>query len=433
MAEEAPKPPEIDPEQVAQAAALENAPVPESPAVLPIEIQEVADHDTAAQPADDPVARDSETEARIQELRNRGRVGVLTEGTERPDTSNRLKKSEHDPEAIAAVNKANRLLQQQRTVHLEGQGRDTRLGIGQTFKTATAHKLNTVAGEYSDSPHPEVKEYFEDPEGWETRVRDQLKANGNSDEWINEYLDDEKSNFDRQLARIGERYDSSRDAWLQDKYEDLESQTRIQDKFRGDLLDLYARDPEKYKAMSTEEFVTQGREFRSTSWETAKRATMESWGSSLSESLPKLVENASSIYDFRGTMNTLINKLRNQMDKKGISPEELISFVEALEGKEAPYSQIPEDRADLPAYDKAYDDRLDTERRIRNSYQHGYFNIDDFAKDLDRSPREQMKEAVERAKVVTDRWVEAGKKARQEFEEKWGAEPQGEEPEPQAA
>ena len=61
----------------------------------------------AADGSADP-ANDTELEERLNDLRERGRVGVLTEGTERNDTTDRLKNSDNDPEAIALVNKANR-------------------------------------------------------------------------------------------------------------------------------------------------------------------------------------------------------------------------------------------------------------------------------------------------------------------------------------
>lgn len=435
MADSAPKPEElpvtaqIDPSQVAEAAALEDQHDAEDSSVLPIEIQEVTEPDTSARIVDNPV-RDDETEARIQELRNRGRVGVLTEGTERPDASHRMKNTDHDPDAIAAANKANRQAQQERAEHIGDRRKPT---VGETFKRATNIKLDTVAGKYNDSPVPDVKAYFEDPAGWEEKLRSDLRDRGRSDEQIEGRIEDLKSIYDRELARIGEKSDEMRDDWLQEKYLHLDVQTRDQDAFRGDLLDLYARDPEKYKAMSTEEFVAEGREFRRSSWETSARATLQSLGSALNETLPKLVEDASSLDLFCREMNKQFNDLLLRIVRQDIDVEELYSFVEAIEGKEGPYPQIPEDPADGAAYEKALDDRYNTIDRAEYASMHGYFTVNDFVKDLDRSPREQMKEAVERAKVVTDRWVEAGKKAREEFETKWGKAPNSEEPEPQAA
>lgn len=453
MSEGLPKPdgidfvPPVDPNQVAQDAALENPQVTEGEPVLATEMQEDTQHDVSDQVVDDTAALDSETEARIQELRDRGRVGVLTEGTERRtiDYIGRMDNSEHDPDAIAAVNKANRLSQQQLAEHLVRQGRDDpRLRIGKNFEDATNWKLDEVAREVDpnnrrDRRSHDLKEYFEDPEGWETRLRERFKDNGKSDERIEEDIELRKGSLDSELERIGEKGDETREYWLQRDYERLKAKTSGQDQYRGDLLNLYARDPEKYKAMATEEFVAEGRKFRDDGQETSRLARLESFGKSLEQRLPEFVEDASSLADFCEEMSKIVSSLQRLRGRGDFHPEELFSFVEAIEGKEIPGedtlpedSKTPEQKEAVRAYNRGQKARQDTEYRL--SYgRHGYFSADDFPLDLDRPPREQMREAVERIKSFTNNWITDGQKAREEFDKKWGKAPEDKEPNPKAA
>ncbi len=358
MSEGLPKPDGFD-----FVSPVEPSRVAEEGSVIPTEIQEDTPHDVSGQVADGSVTLSPEAEARIEELRNRGRIGVLTEGTERRavDYTGRMKNSEHDPDAIAAVNKANRLNQQKLAE------RRRRMGATQ--------------------------------EG------------------------------------IGEKWDARRDGSARYDHEAVRELQQQQDGFRGDLLDLYARDPEKYKIIPTEEFVAQGREFKKSSWETSRLAYLESSGKWLEEKLPQLVEDASSITDFCSKMDVVLNEIRWQLERQG-DKEALYGFIEAVEGKEIPdMDTLPDDNKTdeqieaIRAYNRGKKARRDTEDRLYMASLHGYFRPDDFVSDLDRSPREQMKEAVERAMNITDQWVEAGQKARTDFEEKWGKAPESTEPE----
>lgn len=448
MSGELPKPdgidfvPPVDPTQVAEAAALENPQVTEGKPVQPAEMQEDTHHGVSDQVADDDsTAISPETEARIEELRKRGRVGVLTEGTERPDTSHRMKNSDYDPDVIAAVNKAARLQDQQDDEYIKRKsgGRVTpKPKIRDQFVRATDGKLDEITGKRDTDGG--LREYFEDPEGWEAGQRAYLKdSEGFGDERTERHIETRKDIFDRSLRDIGEKWDDRRSEWLERNYEALKDRQRGEDGYRGDLLDLYARNPEKYKSMSTEEFVAVGKEFRSDSRGTSRLASLESFGKSLEEKLPQLVEDASSITDFCSKMDEVLNSIRWDLERQG-NWEDLYGFIEAVEGKETPdRDTLPDDnktdeqKEAIRAYRRGVKARRDTEDRLYTASVHGYFRPDDFVSDLDQSPREQMKEAVERAKKITDQWVEDGQKARAKFDEKWGKAPEDKDPEPKAA
>lgn len=424
--------PLIDPNQVAEAAALEDPQTNQSDSVTAADMQEDTHHSVTDQVADDSVALDSETEARLEELRNRGRVGVLTEGTERPDTSGRMKNSDHDPEAIATVNKANRLTRQKREEHADG-FYAPRAHAGETFRRTTDRKLNAIAEDDN------LKKSFEDPVAWEAGLRSGLEDLGHSDDAIESDIDRMKTVRDRNLERIEEEADSWRADLLQDGYNTLRGETTRQDQYRGDLLDLYARNPEKYKVMLTEEFVAEGRRFKDDSQETSRLAMLESVGTALEKKLAKLVEDTTDLDHFCTEINRIVSGVHASMNNGQLDEEDAFGLVEAFEGVEVPGRETlpdsddtPEQRAATEAFYAGQDIREGTKRRLFGR-TNGYFSASDFVKDLERSPREQMKEAVDRANVYFDKWIEEGQKAREEFDENWGDQPAEEELETESA
>ena len=456
MSEGLPKPnridfePPVDLNQVAEAVALENDPSLMDEPVLstegqpapPTEIQEDAQHSMSYQAVDDSTVMSPEVEARIQGLRDRGRINVLSdEGVMRPAvTATQINNSEHDPDAIAVVNKANRLTRQTEAERRRQNGYNDIGGrIGRSYKEATERKLDEIENETEDDYEAGLKDYFNDPEAWEAGLRKDWQGEGMSDDRIEDIIESSKSRNDWLLEQIGKKWDKRRGEWIKRDLEVLEAEKVRQEQYRGDLLNLYARNPEKYKAMSTEEFVAEGHKFREDGWETSRLARLESFGKSLEEKLPKLIEGASSVASVCDELNSIVRSLQRLRGGGNLDPEELFGFVEAMEGKKIPsLDTVPEDK-DAPgrkeaikAYANGQKARQDTEYKL--SYgRHGYFRDTDLVPDLDRSPREQMKEAVERTKVFTNKWISDGQKAREEFDKKWGKAPEDKEPNPKAA
>lgn len=426
--------PDADPAAIAQDAAQEDGQFSERGVSETTEMQEDTPHDVSDQAANDSSTMDSQTEARIQELRDRGRVGVLTEGTERPDTSERMKNSDHDPDAIAAVNKASRA-----TVVRNEDGTINRpFTMRGAYEYAGERRANNIAGYVDNGYDEKVKLFEENPEEWEAKERTRLEEKYPDDPVeVEDILSGMRGRIERIVLEDDKIYREVLEREKESFGKALEQETKVQDAYRGDMLDLYARDPEKYKAMTTEEFVAEGRRFKENSLDTAEAEARKAWGDWFAEHAPEMVEDASNIGEFADQLNKMVLRLLNS---DGVSRADIYNFVESIEDKEVPeIDTVPKDgtkeerKEAFIAYQRGQDTRADTVNRLYSAGMHGYFKSAHLVPDLDRPPREQMREAVERAKKITGQWVEAGNKARADFEEKWGKAPEDKEPEPKAA
>lgn len=303
------------------------------------------DEDQAA--GSDP-AHDAEIEERLNDLRERGRVGVLTEGTERPDTSDRIKNSDHDPEAVALVNK----------------------------------RYDKYS--YNVNQRPSVREIYD--------LRDE----------------------DREDVFFGgERAQENFERNLKNHHEDLKRNQQGLEISRGDILEMYARNPEKYKGMSVEEFVEQGDKYL--------------------RDVEKL-----SRKDYACRISELLIKATGETDQG--SPKKTAEFInKAMLKLRSTYFES-ESRtliATIKGFDEntveGVDDRNKRIDKIWNSIRAGHDLVtgSDFIGDnWDTPPSVKAKEMSEHIRQATANWREEYQKAKAEFEEKWGVKPEkSEEPE----